>query len=131
MSHKKRLSLYESFAGLHSYRWIEDASGNEIDTQEKLFARFGPVDTEQEAVSFVAVQNGNLVESSTSTLMGSTIPTDDGFLVQVFFYYPWGCSGKNYFPQGIIYHVGTDGKVSKIAEEGKKIDTNKNTRPCF
>ncbi len=112
------LKYYFNGSTIATSYYLEDEQGKKIDSKEKLFERFGPVDSEEEAVSFLAVQSF-LVYATTSVLMGSTITTDDGYLVQVVFNDSWGCNGS-YLPYGIIYQVGKDGVIEKVAEEKKK-----------
>jgi hypothetical protein len=89
-----------------------------IDSVEKLKNRFSPIDNEAEAVSFIAVTNGDLKIDATGVPEGHTLPIDNGFLVQLVHNNTFGCGSHK--PTGIIFEVSKVGEVQRVAFEKQK-----------
>lgn len=95
--------------------WIEDDIGHKYDTLAELIENFGPVDTNAEAVSFVASTHRDLVINTDGKIQGLSMQVDGGYLVQVTRQNTFGCS--NHIPTGMIFFISTEGEMSLIATE--------------
>lgn len=98
--------------------WFEDSSGNKIDSREKLIARFAPMESEAEAVSFIAIMQGGLKTDVNGVLEGNTAVLDDGFLVQLFYVNAFGCGSHKL--NGVVFKVLKNGEFRQIAAEKQK-----------
>ena len=98
--------------------WLEDPSGSKIDSREKLIARFAPVESEAEAVSFIAITQGGLKTDVNGILDGRTAVIDDGFLVQLVNVNAYGCGTHQL--TGIIFKVLKNGEFQWVAGEKQK-----------
>jgi len=97
--------------------WLESKGkpAVKINSVEKLRARFAPVESEAEAVSFVSVLIPDLKWKDPEMLLGHVIAADDGYLVQAVAKNTFGC--RTHAPTGVIFKVSRDGTVKQIAVE--------------
>ncbi|MEX0587469.1 MAG: hypothetical protein WD159_01795 [Patescibacteria group bacterium] len=98
--------------------WLEDSKGREIRSLEELKARFGPVETEEEAGSFVVSTQEDLKIDEDGFPEGHALPVNGGFLVQLIRKNTFGC-GPHALTR-IIFEVTGGGEVRKIAEDAVK-----------
>lgn len=98
--------------------WLEDSSGEKIDSFEKLLSRFGPIETEAEAVSFVGSTKEDLKINRNGVPEGHTLIIKDGFLVQVVYQNTFGCGSHE--PSRVIFKVTRTGEIQKIDSEASK-----------
>ena len=98
--------------------WLEDSSATRIDSKEKLIARFGPVENEAEAVSFITVMQGGLQIDPSGIPTGHTLTVSDGYLVQLVYKNTFGCGSHE--PTGVIFKISQNGEVLRIASEKQK-----------
>lgn len=98
--------------------WLEDSSGTRIDSKEKLAARFAPVESEAEGVSFIVVEQSGLKIDTSGVPAGHTLTISDGFLVQLVYTNTFGCGGHE--PTGVIFKISKNGEVLRIASEKQK-----------
>ena len=98
--------------------WLEDSSGNKIDSREKLLDHFAPIDNEAEAMSFIAITQGGLKIDESGIPEGYTSIVNDGFLVQLVYNNTFGCG--NHKPTGVIFKISKNGEINQIASEKQK-----------
>lgn len=98
--------------------WLEDTEGIKIDSFEKLISRFGPVETEAEAVSFVSTTKEDLEINKNGVTEGHTLTIKDGFLVQVVYQNTFGCGSHE--SSRVIFKITRRGEIQKIAFEEPK-----------
>ncbi len=98
--------------------WLEvknSSSTEKIDSPAKLRETFGPIDSESEAASFVAVITPDLKVGSNDVIEGYTSTVRDGYWVQVVQNNTFGCG--NHKPTRVIYKVLKSGNISPVAFE--------------
>jgi len=102
--------------GIQTYegRSLQDQKGNAINIFEELQDRFAPVESESEAIGFVAATKGRLAKDG-EVILGHSISTTDGYLVQVTVSYRTTCPISD--PSGIIYEVKKDGTITQVAAQ--------------
>ncbi len=98
--------------------WLEDSTGTKIDSPQKLTSRFAPVENEAEAISFVAVTQGDLKVDINDIPEGHSLVIADAFLIQVVGKNTFGCGSHQ--PTGIIFKVARTGDIQRIAVEKEK-----------
>jgi hypothetical protein len=112
--------------------WLEytnaDGTFNKADSMPQLKTAFAPVESEEEAMSFIAVTQSDLV-SNNDILEGKTAKVGDDYFVIVKFKNTFSC-GKH-IPLNEIYKVTHDGDITAIArqEEMFTIDYYKPNQP--
>lgn len=112
-------SYLRSEGGLcHVGFWLEDSSGQKVDSLEKLALRFAPVENESEAVSFVAAVHGDLKTGVNEILEGHTLTIADGFLVELTRKNTFGCGSHE--PTEVIFKISPSGEMQEIASEKEK-----------
>lgn len=113
---KKEGGYIRREGGLMGYvYWLENASGTTIDSKEKLIETFAPLDTVEEAISYLAVQTSDITTATNTILLGKTLTTNDGYLIQLVKGNRFGCG--EHLPTGIVYKVTKDGSFEKVASE--------------
>lgn len=102
--------------------WLEinkEKDVKEIKTLKQLQEALAPVESEKEAVAFVAVTAADSAiefeNDSGRATPGYTTTVDDGYLVQVYALNSSGCGRHK--DTKVIYKVSTDGLIEKIAYE--------------
>lgn len=98
--------------------WLEKTNGEKLNSIEKLVANFAPIENEAEAVSFVAVTNGDLKIDNRGIPEGHVLAIPGGFLVQLVKRNHFGCGGHK--PTGIIFIITNNGEVKRVAHEKEK-----------
>jgi len=97
--------------------WLEINENNvvtKVDSLEKLKAKFAPIDSELEAMSYVAVVTGDLYIYQ-DVLKGNTAGVEDGYLVNLTHNNTFGCGQHE--PTGAVYKVTKEGTIENMAFE--------------
>jgi len=97
--------------------WLEINENNtitKIESLEKLKEKFAPIESEQEAMSYIAVINGGL-SIENNILKGGTAKIENGYLVNLIHNNTFGCGQHE--PIGVVYKITTSGEISSVAFE--------------
>lgn len=100
--------------------WLELKKGDaivKIDSPEKLKEVFSPIESEAEAISFLAVSSSDLLINY-DIPEGYLLPIDDDYLIQVVQKNTYGCG--YHVPTGVIFKVSKLGEIESIAFEKEK-----------
>jgi hypothetical protein len=89
-------------------------NGRIIDSKAKLKSTFAPVETELEAMSFVAATENDLAMAN-GVLVGGTARGDNEFLVKVMRNNTFGCSYHE--KSELIFEVARSGDISLLSEK--------------
>jgi hypothetical protein len=96
--------------------WLEVPGRGPVRSAEALRAAFAPVESEAEAVAFVAAQVPDLAPAGgVDTLAGATRAVEDGFLVQVVRQNTFGCGSHEH--TAVVFQVTRAGELVEVAAE--------------
>jgi hypothetical protein len=106
--------------------WLEDTQGNKINSVEKLKETCAPIESEEEAISYLSLMRSDLKIGESDIPQGHSLTITDGFLIQLVYKNTFGCS--NHKPIGYIYKVSKNGDFEQVATE--QVDETTGPQMC-